>query len=109
LLDAPPPTPAGHRQYPGSAVSVLRFIKRAQRLGFSLVEIEELLNLAEGGPDNCDAARALAETHMAELDRKIADLTRMQDSLRELVGTCRRPRADRSCPLLQAIQDEVVR
>jgi MerR family transcriptional regulator, mercuric resistance operon regulatory protein len=106
LLNAPPRTPAGYRQYPSSAVSVLRFIKRAQQLGFSLGEIEELLNLAEGGPDNCDGARALADAHMAELDRKIADLTRMQDSLRELIATCARPRADRSCPLLQAMHDE---
>jgi MerR family mercuric resistance operon transcriptional regulator len=65
-----------------------------------------LLSLADGGPDNCDGARALAETHLAELDRKIADLTRMRDSLGELLSTCARPRAHRSCPLLQAIHDE---
>jgi len=45
---------------------------------------------------------------MAALDRKIADLTRMQDSLRELVGTCARLRVDRSCPLLPAIHAEAV-
>ena len=106
LLDAPPRTPAGYREYPSSAVSKLRFIKRAQALGLSLGEIDELLTLADGGPDNCDGARALAGTHLVELDRKIADLTRMRDSLGELLWTCTRPRADRSCPLLQAIHEE---
>jgi MerR family mercuric resistance operon transcriptional regulator len=105
LLDAPPRTPAGYREYPSSAVGVLRFVKRAQQLGFSLGEIDELLHLAGGGPDNCDSARVLAETHLVELDRKIADLNRMRDSLKELVSTCARPLVDRSCPLLQAIQD----
>lgn len=107
LLDAPPRTPGGYREYPSSAVSLLRFVKRAQQLGFSLGEIDELLNLADGGPDNCDIARALAETHLVELDRKIADLVRMRASLVELVSTCARPRADRSCPLLPEIHDEV--
>ena len=72
LLDAPPRTPGGYREYPSSAVSLLRFVERAQQLGFSLGEIDELLSLADGGPDNCDSARALAETHLVELDRKIA-------------------------------------
>ena len=106
LLDAPPRTTGGYRQYPTSTVSLLRFVKRAQQLGFSLAEVEELLNLTEGGPENCDTARALAETHMIELDRKIADLTRMRKSLGELLSTCSRPRAGRKCPLLKAIHDD---
>jgi len=105
LLDRPPRTPAGYREYPSSAVDVLRFVKRAQELGFSLAAIEELLHLADGGPDSCESARTLTEMHLGELDRKITDLTRMRKSLGQLVVTCARPRADRSCPLLQAIQD----
>ena len=108
LLDRPPRTPAGYREYPHSAVHVLRFVKRAQELGFSLAEIEGLLHLADGGPDSCDSARTLAEMHLGELDKKIADLTRMRESLGHLIATCALPRADRSCPLLQAIQDPEV-
>jgi MerR family transcriptional regulator, mercuric resistance operon regulatory protein len=107
LLTEPPRSPAGYRDYPTSAVDVLRFVKRAQELGFSLAEVEELLALADGGPDGCDAARALAESHIAELDHRIADLHRMQASLGALVATCERPRADRSCPLLDAIEGTV--
>src|SRR5215468_4131605 len=100
LLAEPPRSPAGYRDYPTSAVHVLRFVKRSQELGFSLDEVEELLALADGGPDSCEAARALAESHVAELERRIADLHRMRASLDVLVATCERPRVDRSCPLL---------
>lgn len=85
------------------AVEIVRFIKRAQQLGFSLDEIEELLQLADGGPDSCEAAREVAETRLADLAAKITDLQRMQDSLHQLVATCTRPRHDRTCPLLEAI------
>jgi MerR family transcriptional regulator, mercuric resistance operon regulatory protein len=103
LLPEPPRSPGGYREYPVSAVSVLRFVKRAQELGFTLTEIEELLELAEGGPDSCARARSLAETHTAGLEAKIADLRRMRDSLGALIATCELPRADRDCPLLQAL------
>ena len=103
LLAEPPRSPSGYRDYPVSAVRVLRFVKRAQELGFTLADVEELLSLADGGPRSCDRARTLAESQMAELDRKITDLQRMRASLGELVATCERPRADRSCPLLEAI------
>jgi Hg(II)-responsive transcriptional regulator len=107
LLAEPPRSPAGYRDYPTSAVDVLRFVKRSQELGFSLDEVEELLALADGGPDSCETARALAESHMAQLDRRIADLHRMRASLGALVATCERPREGRSCPLLEAIESTV--
>jgi MerR family transcriptional regulator, mercuric resistance operon regulatory protein len=103
LLAEPPRSPAGYRDYPPAAVDVLRFVKRSQQLGFTLAEVEELLGLAEGGPQSCDTASALAEAHIAELERKIADLQRMRASLAALVKTCRRPPARRSCPLIGAI------
>lgn len=84
-------------------MGLLQFIKRAQELGFTLDEIEELLHLHNGGPDNCDTARALAEHRRADLEARIRDLQRMHDSLAELVATCDLPRRDRRCALLQAI------
>jgi DNA-binding transcriptional MerR regulator len=54
LLAEPPRSPAGYRDYPTSVVGVVRFVKRSQELGFTLTEVEELLSLAEGGPDSCD-------------------------------------------------------
>ncbi len=103
LLADPPRTPGGYRDYPSSALDLLRFIKRAQQLGFTLHEVEELLQLGEGGPESCDAARVLAEARKADLERRIADLERMRDSLGELIETCDRPRADRICLLLDVL------
>ena len=103
LLTQPPRTPGGYRDYPPTAVDLLRFIKRAQELGFTLDEVEELLHLDTGGPDSRDAARALAEHRRADLERRIQDLQRMHDSLADLVATCDRPRVDRNCALLDAI------
>ena len=103
LLDEPPRTSGGYRNYPDAALELLRFVKRAQDLGFSLDEIEELLHLNGGGPDSCDAVRTLVQARKAYLDARIADLQRMRTCMADLIATCDLPRADRSCPLLAAI------
>ncbi|MFE3757037.1 MerR family DNA-binding protein [Nocardia tengchongensis] len=105
LLTPPPRSASGYRSYPDEAVTSVRFIKRAQDLGFSLDEIEELLDLADGGPEDCDSARALARNRVAQLAERIADLQRMQRSLTELIATCQRPREQRSCPILTSLQE----
>ena len=104
LLPAPERSSAGYRAYTPEAVRVVRFVKRAQLLGFSLDEIEELLHLAAGGPDNCDTARAMANARMDDLGRRIAELTAMRDGLARLVDTCEMPRAERECPILQELE-----
>ncbi|TCC61356.1 MerR family transcriptional regulator [Kribbella pittospori] len=109
LLDEPPRTTGGYRDYPASAVELLRFVKRAQELGFSLDEVEELLDLDAGGPVGCDAARALAEHRRLDLAARIRDLQRMHDSLAGLIATCDLPRDDRSCALLEALGPEAER
>ncbi|MFF0637563.1 MerR family transcriptional regulator [Nocardia sp. NPDC004151] len=105
LLTPPPRSPSGYRSYPDDAVTTVRFVKRAQDLGFSLDEIEELLHLAAGGPDDCDSARTLAPERVTQLADRIADLQRMQRSLTELISTCERPRAQRSCPILTSLHE----
>jgi DNA-binding transcriptional MerR regulator len=103
LLQAPPRRPSGYREYTSDAIGVVRFVKRAQELGFSLDEVESLLDLAAGGPPNCDKARGLATEKLAELEGKIASLQALQGSLRRLVATCEKPRHQRECPLLEAL------
>lgn len=103
LLPEPPRRASGYRAYRPDAVRIVRFIKRAQQLGFSLDEVEALLELAEGGPESCEAAQEVAWARIAELDRRIADLVAMRGSLERLVATCALPREVRECPLLQAL------
>lgn len=106
LLPEPPRTAGGYRDYPASAVRVLQFVQRSQALGFSLQEVEDLLQLADGGPDNCEAAQELAVAHIGDLDHRLGELQRMRSALVELADGCTRPRRDRYCPLLDAIQTD---
>jgi DNA-binding transcriptional MerR regulator len=103
LLPEPERLSSGYRAYGPAEVRVVRFVKRAQQLGFSLEEIESLLELAGGGPHSCDAARSLAADKVAQLEEKMASLTAMRDSLLQLVATCSLPPRERDCPLLDAI------
>ncbi|MCP3805514.1 MerR family DNA-binding protein [Allokutzneria sp. A3M-2-11 16] len=106
LLAPPHRSTSGHRQYPAEALARLRFIKRAQALGFTLDETEELLHLADGGPPACDAARALAAARLADIEARLADLTRMRDSLSGLVTRCELPSVDQACTLLHVLREQ---
>lgn len=103
LLAEPVRSPAGYRSYPPQAVRRVRFIKRAQQLGFTLAEVRTLLHLAQGGPDSCDAVREMATEKIADVGRRIADLQNLQAGLTRLVTTCELPRPDRECPILLAL------
>jgi MerR family mercuric resistance operon transcriptional regulator len=105
LLAPPARCPSGYREYPDEAVQVVRFVKHAQGLGFTLDDIAGLLALAGGGPDSCDTVRDLAEAKIDAVTGKIDRLTAIRDALRQLVATCQRPRPDRYCPLLDDIPD----
>jgi Hg(II)-responsive transcriptional regulator len=104
LLPTPPRESSGYRAYGTEAVGVVRFVKRAQELGFTLDAVEALLDLASGGPDGCEVAQRLTEERIDELDRRIADLEAMRGSLRQLLATCHRARSDRECPLILSIE-----
>lgn len=103
LLPEPPRRESGYRLYGPAAVAIVRFIKRAQALGFRLDDVESLFELMAGGPDDCDQVRDLALGRIAQLDARIADLQAMRDSLDQLVATCHLPRAERHCPLIRAL------
>jgi Hg(II)-responsive transcriptional regulator len=103
LLPRPARSAGGYRMYPTDAIQRVRFIKRAQELGFTLDETDLLLGLAEGGPDNCGRARALATEKIDDLRRRIADLQAVQNGLERLVATCDLPRVQRECPILHEL------
>lgn len=92
-------TAAGYRQYQPRDVHLLRFVRRARDLGFSLEQIGQLLSLWED-PERASAdVKRLAAAHIAELDARIAALSEMRATLVTLAATCRgdhRP----DCPIL---------
>jgi Hg(II)-responsive transcriptional regulator len=104
LLPAPERTSSGFRAYTADSVRVVRFVKRAQQLGFTLTDIEELLHLARGGPASCEDAKTMASARIADLQQRIAELVGMRDALARLVDTCDQPRAERDCPILRDIE-----
>jgi len=104
LLAEPQRTSSGYRVYTPDAVQVVRFVKRAQQLGFTLDDMEDLLHLADGGPDSCQEAKAMARSRIADLQRRIEELAGMRDALARLVDTCDQPRRKRECPILHDIQ-----
>src|SRR4029079_12035040 len=74
LLPRPPRRQSGYREFPDDAVRIVRFIKRAQDLGFTLDEIEDLLALRSEKRRNRARIRAVAETRVRQIEQKIAEL-----------------------------------
>jgi MerR family transcriptional regulator, mercuric resistance operon regulatory protein len=102
LMPAPARTGGGYRDYPDQSVAVVRFVKHAQQLGFTLDDIDGMLHLAAGGPEDCDTVRGLTEAKIDQISEKIDRLEAMRGALGQLLATCQRPRQDRRCPLLAA-------
>lgn len=104
LLEEPPRRRSGYRQYPPEAVDRLRFIRRSKELGFSLSEIDELLRLRSHGTENRDKVRAKAQAKIDDIDRRLADLTRMRKTLSDLATACERGEESLKCPILAALE-----
>lgn len=99
LIPAAGRTASGYRLYSDTDVHTLRFVRRARDLGFSMKEIEQLLGLWKDRRRASSQVKRLAAEHIAELDRKIAELQEMRRSLSELSRHCHgdhRP----ECPIL---------
>jgi len=95
-------TDAGYRQYEQNDLHTLRFIRHSRDLGFSLAEIGALLGLWQNRGRPSRQVKSLAEAHMAELERKAAELLAMKAALEHLVRCCHgddRP----ECPILDGL------
>lgn len=103
LLQPSPRTAAGYRTYGQASVHVLRFIKRARSLGFSLERIRVLLSLWQDKSRASSDVKRIASEHIAEMNVKIAELSAMRASLQTLVEHCRgNDRPD--CPIIKGIE-----
>lgn len=88
LLPEPERTPAGYRQYGPEHLRRLSFIRKGRDLGFQIEAIRALLRLAEHPENACQDADRLASEHLVEVERKIQELGRLRDALREMTNCC---------------------
>ena len=89
------------RRYSNDDVKRIRFIKRAQQLGFTLEEITNLLTLEDGR--SCRETEKLAEQKLALVEARIADLKRLRKTLKELIGRCEAGRGRVACPIIDTL------
>lgn len=95
---------SGYRRYGDAELKRLRFIRRAKALGFTLDEIQELLALSAGR--NVQSIRKAASARLADIERRMKELTRIRESLRQLVAACPGHGRAESCPILNALQQD---
>ena len=110
LLPQPPRLPSGYRAFSEPTVRRVRFIKRAQELGFTLAEIRDLLSLRiDKGRDRSDV-RAIAEAKVADIEEKIRTLSSMKEALVRLTEHCCGHGPASECPILESLDsDEEIR
>lgn len=103
ILSQPEREPSGYRVYTRETVRVVRFIKRAQQLGFTLDECEELLLLRNDDSRACAEVRDAAQAKIDDIEAKLRDLRRVKHALAALVKTCTGDASTRECPILDAL------
>lgn len=108
LFPAAGRTPSGYRQYNEDAVARLRFIKRAQELGFSLKEIKGLLALRVRHADACDTVARKTQQKIELVQGKIRDLERIARTLERLAAACAARSPTDDCPILEAMEDHAI-
>ena len=100
LIPQPEKPAEGFRSYPEDTLNRIRFIKRAKELGFSLDEVETLLNIDEG---QCHDVREMAAHKLATIRQKMADLERLANSLDDWMQRCQSTPDNQPCPLIHAL------
>jgi Hg(II)-responsive transcriptional regulator len=106
LLPAPPRRSSGYREYREESVPPIRFIKRAQELGFTLGEIRKLLSLRVHPGTTPAEVRRRAGEKLAEIRRKIEDLRAIERALGRLMAACPGEGSLCECPILHHLEGE---
>ena len=104
LLGPPPRTESGYRDYPDDAVLRVRFIKRAQRLGFTLDEVSRLLELRDCSADACEASLSLASAKLTSIRARIQELVALASELQQMAQACETRASASCCPFLEALE-----
>jgi Hg(II)-responsive transcriptional regulator len=108
LLAAPARTAGNYRLYGREHLDRLSFIRRSRDLGFSLDEVRALLDLADQRDRPCAAVDAIARQHLADVDRKIADLQALRRELADVVTRCTRGTTVAQCRIIESLSPAAV-
>jgi len=100
LITEPEKLSYGFWHYPAETIARVQFIKRAQRLGFTLRQISELLALGDG---HCEDVPTLATQKCADIDAQMADLVAMKSALERLRNSCESHRNGTACPMVESL------
>ena len=103
LLPEPKRRESGYRTYAVDDVHLLQFIARAKQLGFSLQEIRELLELSNARDTDVASVKAATEKKLQDVERRLAEMTRVRDGLRTLIERCPGHGSPEDCPILGAL------
>ncbi|MCC7241482.1 MAG: MerR family DNA-binding protein [Acidobacteria bacterium] len=104
LLPKPPRLASGYRAFSPEAVRRVRFIKRAQELGFSLDDIKDLLSIRVDPRRDCSGVQTLARTKLTDIDQKIRTLRAMRRVLSRLASACPGRGPVGECPILESLE-----
>lgn len=104
LIDPPRRSESGYRLYTHEDIGRIRFIKNAQKLGFTLNEIYELLRLRIKKSSSCDSVLKKAQIKREEIDLKIKDLKSMKRALDQLIHKCEQSILTEDCPILTSFE-----
>lgn len=105
LLPKPRRTDAGYRRYDSSSIVRLRFIRRAQAVGFSLREIDQLLSLRYDDASSCNEVKHIAAAKATEVRERIAQLRIVERVLNRMIHNCDKSSQSSECALLDALEN----
>ncbi len=104
VMPKPERTAGGNRLYRVDDVRRLNFIRRSRKMGFSLNEIRELLDLVDGGEFTCGEIHAIAVGKITNIRQKVKDLRRLERVLKGMAAECSQG-AIPNCPIIEALSE----
>jgi Cu(I)-responsive transcriptional regulator len=105
LLPPPARRASGYRDYHDSDIARLNFVLRAKALGFTLIEVRELLELSDAAEGDMANIRELAASKLRDIEQRIGQLARVRDALKGLVDACPGRGHVSGCPIRSALLD----
>jgi MerR family transcriptional regulator, copper efflux regulator len=106
LLPEPERRPSGYREYAEADIARIRFIRRAQDLGFTLTEIRELLSLRTGARENPEDVRERVQGKVASIDERIRGLQEIRGALARMANACATHGPSGDCPFLEVLEGQ---